>query len=72
MMLSRCWADWECALMVVKPETVIRWHRRAFRWYLWTFATPMLRYFHCQRSRALKVAEEVLGKDFTGLIVSDF
>jgi hypothetical protein len=33
VMLSRRWADWGSALMVVQPETVIRWHRIAFRWY---------------------------------------
>ncbi|HAH86661.1 MAG TPA: integrase, partial [Armatimonadetes bacterium] len=31
--LSKYWADWQSALMIVKPETVIRWHRTAFRWY---------------------------------------
>ena len=31
--LSRCWDDWQNALMLVKPETVIRWHRSAFRWF---------------------------------------
>jgi transposase len=41
------------------------WREDGLNGYLWTFATPMLRYFHCQRSRALEVAEKVLGKDFT-------
>jgi transposase InsO family protein len=31
--LSKNWSDWRSALMIVKPETVIRWHRLAFRWY---------------------------------------
>ena len=31
--LSKCWPDWRSALMVVKPETVIRWHRAAFKWH---------------------------------------
>lgn len=34
--LSRLWPDWESALVVVKPETVIRWHRKGFRLY-WTY-----------------------------------
>ena len=29
--LSRLWGDWRSALLLVKPETVIAWHRRAFR-----------------------------------------
>src|SRR5215468_7244783 len=31
--LSRLWSQWRSALLVVKPETVIAWHRRGFRWY---------------------------------------
>ena len=29
--LSRLWNEWRAALVIVKPETVIAWHRRAFR-----------------------------------------
>ena len=29
--LSRVWKDWRAALVIVKPETVIAWHRRGFR-----------------------------------------
>jgi len=31
--LSQLWPDWRSALLIVKPETVIRWHRRGFRLY---------------------------------------
>ncbi len=31
--LSRVWADWQDALVFVKPETVIAWRRRRFRAY---------------------------------------
>ena len=34
--LSRLWPDWQHALILVKPETVIRWHRKGFRLY-WTW-----------------------------------
>jgi putative transposase len=34
--LSRSWTGWRTALVVVKPETVIAWHRQGFRWY-WTW-----------------------------------
>src|ERR1700732_4835616 len=30
VLLSR-WFDWRSALVVVQPETLIGWHRRAFR-----------------------------------------
>src|SRR5258708_6662160 len=33
MMLSRLWGQWRTALVIVKPETVIAWHRKGFRWY---------------------------------------
>src|SRR5258708_5222026 len=29
--LSRVWRQWPAALVIVKPETVIAWHRRGFR-----------------------------------------
>jgi hypothetical protein len=31
--LSRFWPAWRTALVLVRPETVIRWHRKAFRGY---------------------------------------
>ena len=31
--LSRIWHDWRSAIIIVKPETVIRWHRQGFRLY---------------------------------------
>jgi transposase InsO family protein len=34
--LSRAWADWRSALVIVKPETVIAWHRQGFRLF-WTW-----------------------------------
>ncbi len=34
--LSRVWNEWRAALVIVKPETVIAWHRRAFRSF-WTW-----------------------------------
>jgi putative transposase len=33
--LSRTWSGWRAALMIVKPATVVEWHRRGFRFY-WT------------------------------------
>jgi hypothetical protein len=31
--LAKCWQDWRSALLIVKPETVIKWHRQGFRLY---------------------------------------
>jgi putative transposase len=33
--LSRNFADRRSVLLIVKPDTVIAWHRQGFRWY-WT------------------------------------
>jgi hypothetical protein len=29
--LSRAWANWRSALLIVQPDTVVRWHRNGFR-----------------------------------------
>src|SRR5580700_11524360 len=34
--LFRLWRDWRSALAIVKPETVVAWHRAAFRLF-WTW-----------------------------------
>jgi putative transposase len=34
--LSRIWKEWRSAVVIVRPETVIAWHRRAFRFF-WTW-----------------------------------
>jgi putative transposase len=36
VLLSRRWSSWSDALIIVKPATVIRWHRAGFRRY-WTW-----------------------------------
>jgi putative transposase len=33
LLIRRCWSGWKQALLVVTPETVVRWHRAGFRWY---------------------------------------
>ena len=35
LLLSRAWSHWRETLVIVKPETVVRWHRRKFASY-WT------------------------------------
>ena len=34
--LSRIWSDWRSALAIIKPETVVAWHRTGFRRF-WTW-----------------------------------
>src|SRR6267142_3666430 len=34
--LCEAWSDWRSALVIVKPETVIGWHRKGFRLF-WTW-----------------------------------
>jgi putative transposase len=36
ILLSRLRSGWRSALLIVKPATVIGWHRQGFRWY-WTW-----------------------------------
>src|SRR6266566_4149231 len=33
IVLSSLWKNWRSSLQVVRPETVVRWHRRGFRLY---------------------------------------
>src|SRR5947199_5015657 len=42
IVLSRLWKNWRSSLQVVRPETVVRWHRRGFKLYwAWKESTPM-------------------------------
>ena len=38
--LSRLWPRWKNHLVVVRPETVVRWHRQGFRRYWRSISTP--------------------------------
>src|SRR3989442_10030632 len=31
VVLSRLWKNWRCSLQVVRPETVVRWHRQGLQ-----------------------------------------
>ena len=31
--LSKLWREWSTALVIVKPETAVRWHRQGFKRY---------------------------------------
>lgn len=32
-MLSQLWTDWKSTLLIIKPETVVKWHRQGFKLY---------------------------------------
>ena len=39
--LSRIWPDWRSCLVIVRPDTVIKWHRQGFKLYWrWKSRTP--------------------------------
>jgi hypothetical protein len=47
--LSRFWPGWNNALLIVKPETVVSWHRKAFQWY-WRWQSPFGQNIHAARA----------------------
>lgn len=54
--LSQIWPDWKSALIVVKPETVIKWHRQGFKLY-WRW-----------KSRSHKVGRPRISKEIQDMI----
>ncbi len=57
-LLSRHWPAWRDALVIVKPATVIAWHRRGFRLF-WTWKSRCRR---AGRPRVLKATRELIGR----------
>ena len=51
VLLRRVWSKWSNPLLIVKPDTVVRWHRKGFRLY-WRF-----------RSRSKRVGRPVTGHE---------
>ena len=51
--LSRAWSGWHSALLIVRPETVIRWHRWSWRHY-WTWKSK-----HPKKPGRPRIAPEV-------------
>jgi len=54
--LSNCWAGWRRTLHLVRPETVIRWHRQGFRAF-WTW-----------KSRRARVGRPPVGLELVKLV----
>ena len=48
------------------------WRQDGENGYLWTFATPRVRWFLYRKSRSGQVPEEVLGEEFGGTVTCDF
>ena len=48
------------------------WRQEGENGYLWTFATPTIRYFLYRKSRSGQVPKEVLGEEFKGVVACDF
>jgi putative transposase len=46
---SRIWSEWRAALVLVKPDTVLAWHRRGFRLF-WTWKSRVIRAGRAYRS----------------------
>jgi len=42
VLLRRVWTEWDSVLVIVKPDTVVRWHRAGFRRY-WTWKSRRCR-----------------------------
>ena len=42
--MKMLWPSWREGLMIVTPETVVRWHRNGFRyyWFAWLFSPPSI------------------------------
>ncbi len=54
--ISQIWPDWKSNLIIVKPETVIKWHRQGFKLY-WRW-----------KSRTNKVGRSRVPKEIRNLI----
>lgn len=48
------------------------WRENGRNGYIWSFNTPAIRYFCYRKSRGSQVVTEVLGKEFEGVLVTDF
>jgi transposase InsO family protein len=56
VILSRIWSDWRRPLLIVRPDTVVRWHRAGFRLY-WRLKSQRRR---CGRPRLTLEERELI------------
>jgi len=57
--LRMIWQDWKLALVFVRPETVISWHRRRFKQYWWRLSQPKQRGRPRTRSEIRKLIHDM-------------
>jgi len=56
VMARKFWSDWKKSLLVVTPETVVRWHKAGFRLY-WRWISEYVDYYHDDRTH-LRLGKE--------------
>ncbi|MCK4786392.1 MAG: transposase [Desulfobacteraceae bacterium] len=54
------------------PKALAGKENKGLKYWIWVFCTSMVSFFCIANSRGAKVLEEVLGKAYSGTIVSDF
>lgn len=69
--------EYQCLGEQIRGSPVVHgdetgWRENGQNGYLWSFSTPQVRYFLYRKSRGKTVVREVLGKEFEGVLVSDF
>jgi putative transposase len=57
VLLLRSWSLWKTTLVVVSPDTVVRWHRAGFQWY-WRFISRVRK--HVGRRPVTKEIRELI------------
>jgi putative transposase len=53
MLLRNSWRDWRSSLLIVRPDTVVRWHREWLR-HRWTVRSPQKRPGRPQTDAAIR------------------
>ncbi len=80
MILSRFWTEWKSRLIIVKPETVLRWNRRRFKDYWWKISKlrskvgrPRITREHIEFIRRISSEHPEYGaKRITGILKENF
>ena len=68
-LLSRMWPNWRTALLIVKPDTVIRWQKKRFREFWCRMSRrgrrgrPRIRRHHAQFIRRISADHPEYGED---------
>jgi putative transposase len=57
VVVQRVWTEWSKSLLIVTPETVVRWHRAGFR-----------RYWHWRSQREISYGRRHISREVRGLI----